>query len=60
MDADIERNTVVSGATSAHEFMVLGLNAVACMIDMLGFADPARASGAADSCGSRSTHGLRR
>ena len=47
MEADIELATVVLGATSAHVFMVLGLNAVASMIDMFGFADPAHASGAA-------------
>jgi hypothetical protein len=47
MDADIEGDTVVLGATSAHVFMGLGLNAVASMIDMFWFADPAHASGAA-------------
>jgi hypothetical protein len=47
MEADIERDAVVLSATSAHLFMVLGLNAVASMIDMFGFAEPAHASGAA-------------
>jgi hypothetical protein len=62
MDADIERDTVVLGAASAHDFMVLGLNAVACMIDMFGFADPAHASGAADAvrAGTDQLNGLRR
>ena len=46
-DADIERDTVVLRATSAHVFVGLGLNAVASMIDMFWFADPAHASGAA-------------
>src|SRR5262245_32244439 len=40
MDADIELAAVVLSSRSAHVFMVLGLNAVASMIDMFGFADP--------------------
>ena len=46
-DADIERDTVVLRATSAHVFVGLGLNAVASMIDMFWCADPAHACGAA-------------
>jgi len=41
MEADIERATAVLGAPSAHICMAFGLNAVASMIDMFGFADPA-------------------
>jgi len=44
MEADIERATVVSGTPSAHVFTVLGLNAVASMIEMSGVADPAHPS----------------
>jgi len=41
MEARTEPTTVVLGSTSAHVFLVLGLNAVASMIDMLKCADPA-------------------
>ena len=41
MEAEIERATVVLGTPSAHVFTVLGLNAVASMIEMSGVADPA-------------------
>jgi len=47
MEADIELATVVLGSTSAHTFTVLGLNAVASLIDMFGIADPAHRSGQA-------------
>jgi len=40
MEARTEPTTVVLGSTSAHVFLVLGLNAVASMIDMFGLADP--------------------
>jgi hypothetical protein len=44
MEADTERATAVQGSPSPHVFIVLGLNAVASMIDMFGFADPAHPS----------------
>ena len=59
MEADIERATVVSGTPSAHVFTVLGLNAVASMIEMSGVADPAPVLGRhAVRAGAPCAHGL--
>ena len=44
MEADSERATVDLGTPSVHAFTVLGLNAVASMIDMSRVADPAHPS----------------
>ena len=44
MEADIKLAAVVLGSTSLHVSIVLGLNAVASMIDIFGFADPAHPS----------------
>jgi hypothetical protein len=47
MEADIELATVVLGSMSEHVSIVLGLNAVASLIDTFGFADPAHRCGRA-------------
>jgi len=60
MEADIERATAALGAPSPHVFIVLGLNSVASMIDMFGFADAAHPSWRrhAVSAGAPSAHKL--
>jgi len=47
MEADIKLAAVVLGSTSLHLSIVLGLNAVASLIDTFGSGDPAHRSGRA-------------
>lgn len=57
-EADVELATMVLGSPSLHGLMVLGLNAVASMIDMLKCAARiARAQGHAARAGHPRTHG---